>query len=134
MQIFFNSIYHSAATQRLVESADREEDGETVCMEGQNILGFSTVRRVSPLPKGCSQVNCAYKVKSSSKEFQRIGLRWELLACRALIRECSGDPGGSDSKDSACSAGDQVQPLSLEDPLEKEIPPTLVFLPGECHG
>ena len=28
----------------------------------------------------------------------------------------------------------QVQPLSLEDPLEKEILPTLVFLTGESHG
>ena len=27
--------------------------------------------------------------------------------------------GGSDGKESACSAGDQVQSLGLEDPLEK---------------
>ena len=30
-------------------------------------------------------------------------------------------PGGSDSKESACSAGDQVQSLSQEDPLENEM-------------
>ena len=30
-------------------------------------------------------------------------------------------PGGSDSKESACSAGDLVQSLSWEDPLEKEM-------------
>ena len=28
----------------------------------------------------------------------------------------------------------QVQSLSWEDPLEKEMAPTLVFLPGEFHG
>ena len=28
-------------------------------------------------------------------------------------------PGDSDDKESACSAGDQVQPLDWEDPLEK---------------
>ena len=30
-----------------------------------------------------------------------------------------GFPGGSDSKESACNAGDQVQSLGQEDPLEK---------------
>ena len=30
-----------------------------------------------------------------------------------------GFPRGSDDKESACSAGDQVQSLSWEDPLEK---------------
>jgi len=30
-------------------------------------------------------------------------------------------PGGSDSKESACNAGDQVQPLGQEDALEKEM-------------
>ena len=30
-----------------------------------------------------------------------------------------GLPGGSDSKESACNAGDPVQSLGLEDPLEK---------------
>ena len=28
----------------------------------------------------------------------------------------------------------QVQSLGLEDPLEKEMATTLVFLPGESHG
>ena len=33
-----------------------------------------------------------------------------------------GFPGGSDlSKESACSAGDQVRSLGQEDPLEKEM-------------
>ena len=30
-----------------------------------------------------------------------------------------GFPGGSDNKESACSAGDPVQPLGQKDPLEK---------------
>ena len=32
-----------------------------------------------------------------------------------------GFPGGSDGKESACSAGDQVRSLGREDPLEKEL-------------
>ena len=30
-------------------------------------------------------------------------------------------PGGSDGKESACNAGDRVQSLGQEDPLEKEM-------------
>ena len=30
--------------------------------------------------------------------------------------------------------GTQVQSMGWEDPLEKEMDPTLVFLPGEFHG
>ena len=40
-----------------------------------------------------------------------------------------GCPGGSDSKESACNAGDLIWSLGLEDPLENK--PTPVFLPGE---
>ena len=32
-----------------------------------------------------------------------------------------GFPGGSDGKESACNAGDLVQFLGWEDPLEKEM-------------
>ena len=42
--------------------------------------------------------------------------------------------GSSDSKESACNAGDRVQSLGWEDFLEKEWQPTPVFLPGEFHG
>ena len=45
-----------------------------------------------------------------------------------------GFPGGSDGKESACNAGDQVPSLGQEDPLEKGMQPTLVFLPEEVHG
>ena len=49
-------------------------------------------------------------------------LRWGLLAHRALIRECSRDPGGSDSKESACSAGDPGStPESGRSPGERNI-------------
>ena len=44
-----------------------------------------------------------------------------------------GFPGGSDVKESVCNAGDQVRSLDQEDPLEKEIVPTLVFLPGKSN-
>ena len=39
-------------------------------------------------------------------------------------------PGGSDGKESACSASD----LGWEDPLEKGMLPTLAFWLGEFHG
>ena len=45
-----------------------------------------------------------------------------------------GFPGGSDGKESVCNAGDLVQSLSWEDPLEKGRLPTPVFWPGEFHG
>ena len=45
-----------------------------------------------------------------------------------------GFPGGSDSKESACNARDQVRSLGQEDPWRREWQPTLVFLPGELHG
>ena len=38
-----------------------------------------------------------------------------------------------DTKESVCNAGDGVQSLGQEDPLEKEWQPTPVFLPGESH-
>ena len=41
---------------------------------------------------------------------------------------------GSNGRESACNAGDPVQPLGQEDPLEKEWLPTPVWLPREVHG
>ena len=38
-----------------------------------------------------------------------------------------------DSKGSACSVGDPGLSLAQEDPLEKEWPPTPVFLPGNSR-
>ena len=43
------------------------------------------------------------------------------LTPRSEIAGSWGFPGGSDCKESACSAGDRVQSLSWEDPLEKEM-------------
>ena len=46
-------------------------------------------------------------------------------------------PDGSAGEESACNAGDagdMVQSLGQEDPLEKEMAPTPVFLPGKSHG
>ena len=48
-----------------------------------------------------------------------------------------GFPGGSVIKNLPASTedgGDSVQSLGQEDPLEKEMQPTLVFLPGKIHG
>ena len=45
-----------------------------------------------------------------------------------------GFPGGSNSKESACNAGDLGLILGWEGPLEKKWPPTPVFWPGESHG
>ena len=42
--------------------------------------------------------------------------------------------GGSDSKEFACNAGDLVQSLSQEDPLEKRIATHSSLLAGECTG
>ena len=59
------------------------------------------------------------------------------------VRANNGLPGGSYSKESAWNAGDQVQYLGQEDPLEKEWLPTPAippgkngyqFLPGEFMG
>ena len=40
---------------------------------------------------------------------------------KATMVELEGFPGGSDSKVSACNAGDPVQSPGQEDPLEKEM-------------
>ena len=37
-------------------------------------------------------------------------------------------------KESACNAGDAVQSLGWEDPLEKEMATEFSILSGECHG
>ena len=43
-------------------------------------------------------------------------------------------PGGSDSKVSVYSAGDQGSIPGREDPLENDMAPTPVLLPGKSHG
>ena len=45
-----------------------------------------------------------------------------------------GYPGSSDSKESACNAGDLGLILGSENPLKKGIVITPGFLPGESHG
>ena len=45
-----------------------------------------------------------------------------------------GFPGGSDTKQSACNAGDLGSIPGLEDPLEEAWQPTPLFLPRESHG
>ena len=43
-------------------------------------------------------------------------------------------PGGSKGKESARNARDPGSIPGREDPLEKEMAPTPVLLPGESHG
>ena len=43
-------------------------------------------------------------------------------------------PGGSDSKESACTAGDLGSIQGQKDPWRREWQPSPVFLPGEFHG
>ena len=50
------------------------------------------------------------------------------------LRSKSINLGGSDGKASTPMQETQVQPLGWEDPLEKGMLPTPVFLPGEFHG
>ena len=45
----------------------------------------------------------------------------------------SGFPGGSDSKESACNAGDSGSICVERIPWRREWKPTPVFLPGEFH-
>ena len=45
-----------------------------------------------------------------------------------------GFPGGSVAKNLPAMQETWVQSLGQEDPLEKEMESTPVFLPGECHG
>ena len=45
-----------------------------------------------------------------------------------------GFPGGSDGRNLPTMRETQVQPLGQEDPLEKGMASTPVFLPGESHG
>ena len=43
-------------------------------------------------------------------------------------------PGGSDSEESACNAGDMGSIPGWEDPQRRKQQPTPVFLSGESHG
>ena len=44
-----------------------------------------------------------------------------------------GFPGGSAVKSPSAVQGTQVQSLGQEDPLEKEMQPTPIVLPGKSH-
>ena len=44
-----------------------------------------------------------------------------------------GFPGGSEGEESTCNVKTQVWSLGQEDPLQKGMATTPVFLPGESH-
>ena len=70
---------------------------------------------------------------------------WILRVCGLLSQndqfynrrreDCQGFPGGSDSKESACSVGDLgFSPWVRKIPWRRKWQPTPVLLPGEFHG
>ena len=62
-------------------------------------------------------------------------MRNDLLLQLLFANENKGFPGGSDSKESACNAGDLGLISGSEKiPWRREWQPTPVFLPGEFHG
>ena len=58
------------------------------------------------------------------------------LGFKPRLTDWWGFPGGSDSKESTCNAGDpgSIPGLGRSLPWRREWPPTPVFLPGEFHG
>jgi len=50
-----------------------------------------------------------------------------------VIRHTHKHTCDSNGKESTCSAGNPALILGREDPLEKEMTMTLIFLPGESH-
>ena len=78
---------------------------ERNCLHGgpSIYVDFQLCRGSVPYPRAVQGSTVLIKLNLHQKNFR---LRWGLLARRALTRECSGDPGGSDSKESACSVGD----------------------------
>ena len=57
-----------------------------------------------------------------------------LLPHLTLIISLESFPGGSDGKESACNAGDWVDPWVWKIPWRREWLPTPVFLPVKSHG
>ena len=58
-----------------------------------------------------------------------------VVICQEVLWDFKGFPGGSDSKESTCNAGDLgLIPGSGNIPWRREWQPTPVFLPGEFHG
>jgi len=55
---------------------------------------------------------------------------------RNIYTQCINDfPGGSDSKESACNAGEpRFNTWVGKIPWRRKWQPTLVFLPGKSHG
>ena len=59
-------------------------------------------------------------------------LAWEMPWI--VAPEVKGFPGGSVVKNQSAKQEIWVQSLGQEDPLEKKMQPTPVFLPGKSHG
>ena len=62
-------------------------------------------------------------------------MSWERTLCCEMLVISSSFPGGSDGKESACSAGDPgLIPRVRKMPWRKEWQSTPAFLPEESHG
>ena len=73
-------------------------------------------------------VNFRYKIFISLQKFPECSFSGNILSTVNVL------PGSSDSKKSACNAGDPgSNPGSGRSPWRRERPTTPVFLPGESH-
>ena len=74
---------------------------------------------------------------SGSSQFRCTSLAWRILSITLLACEMSTTvhPGGSDSKESACSVGDPGSiPWVRKIPWRRKWLSTPVFFPGKFHG
>ena len=79
----------------------------------QNLLFPQTSSRSDSSHAACDAVCVSLGL------FYILGAVFQILCFFSKEYCCLGFPGGSDNKESACSAGDQVRSLGWEDPLEK---------------
>ena len=91
---------------------------------------------ISEIPAGTSRADGALRQVGDSCNNQKDGNVVPASPNRMKapgFKRCF--PGGTDSKESACSAGDPGStPGSGRSPWRRKWPPTPVFLPGESYG
>ena len=102
-----------------------------------NSLAFSMIQQMlaiwSLVPLPFLNPACT----SGSSQFRCTSLAWRILSITLLACEMSTTvhPGGSDSKESACSVGDPGSiPWVRKIPWRRKWLSTPVFFPGKFHG
>ena len=89
----------------------------------------------TPFSKGSSQPRDGIRVPCTADRLLIIWATIVQLSCELANLKFMGSPGGSDSKKSACNAGDTEDSSSVRKiPWRRKWQPTLVFLPGQSHG